>query len=1057
MPGIDADATGAFFEGTLTLETVSSVLDDALGSISGSALFPCGGTSRITEGERRRAAVLFVDLTGFTLLSESMDHEELHALLGRIMGILSTVVTSYGGYVDKFEGDRLMALFGAMFSTENDSVRAVGCALKMLELLEDVREALRSMPLVSARIGIDFGPLTVAPDPSGHVTATGLTVNLASRLEQAAPPGTALVSSAVHRECGELYSWHELGPIQVRGITAEVEVFRPLGPGKIRQERWQRAAKLAGSPFVGRSDDIERIRNLLLRPGEKTDETALVMIAGDAGIGKSRLAHRCIEEVSGFRVLRGQALSHAQPSCWLWISLLRNYFDSGEGADHSRNWYLDGIARLASECSEERTRTALENYASSLSGILSLDAPGLKSGASAGVPALANAIRSALEAVFSRERTLLLLEDLHWVDEVSLSVLRLVLGQGMLVQPGGIIMTTRLPAPMLGNTQCPLQTIELSPLSDPDSMTVAAHLLSLEAPEQVDAGLAGLVLRVGRGNPFVVEELVLSLMESGGLIEDDRGRWSLSIPCENVQIPSSISVLTQARMDRLPRAERRMLQFASVLGERFSLELLEAVLRDLSIDVEEPGKTLQSLVEKGFLAGSEDRAYLFRHALVRMAAYETLLKHNARLLHRSTAAAMEKLYPTELDALAPVILSHWEGAEDRENSFRWALRAMLIARDGGRPEEALKLAERLLELTGAALEETLWQGRMQALLVRQEMVERGGAHEEAVRLADLMYLEAHGRNSLEWEAASLRARAKVLQELGRNTDFETTIRQALDAAVGSGNEVLEAKVKMTLANYRSSVGLAGGAMELYTEASEALERNGMGAETASLLSNMAVHAFRQGDDELSAKFAEMAVKTHSRHGNLQGLGYSLNSLAIACARRECYDRAEELFLEALEASRKTGDRVHECTLLGNLGLLARKRGDIRKAMAYTDESIDLATRFRNYRTIATSLVNRANILRMERDWEGALASAMRSLEVNELAGDVLNVAYAKGVLGLVYLESGESAEAFRVCGELGRYVEAHSIRLEILDDYRQLLDDLEARGFPVVRPSRPSS
>ncbi|MFO7627522.1 MAG: adenylate/guanylate cyclase domain-containing protein, partial [Candidatus Fermentibacteraceae bacterium] len=788
----------------MTLENMSMVLDDALDSIAGTGAFSCGGTAKLSEGERRRAAVLFLDLTGFTLLSESMDHEELHVLLGRIMGLLSTVVASYGGYVDKFEGDRLMALFGAVTATENDSVRAVGCALRMLELLEDIRGALGGATAVSARVGIDFGPLTVAPDPSGHMTATGHTVNIASRLEEAAVTGSTLVSGAVRKECGDLYTWQDLGSMPVRGTGSVIDAFRPLGPGRLRMERWQRAARLAGSPFVGRKEITDTIVKALQASSAEGSEPAVFMICADAGIGKSRLAHHCVSFPAGFRILHGKALSHAQPSCWLWISLLRDFLDADENTDCSREFYASGIRALSARCPVARTRAALDNLAENLSEILSLDAVWLKGGATANSQAVMNAIRPALEAVFSIGDTLLLLEDLHWADEVSLSVLRGVLSQGMMVQPSGIIMTSRPPVPDLGTPLCAPSRIELAPLSDSDSIEIAAHILSLPPRKPLQPELAELIRRVARGNPFVVEELVLSLIESGGLKEVEPGTWEQTVPCDRVRIPSSISVLTQARMDRLPGEERRTLQYASVLGERFSRELLEAVLKDLSLDGESLGLTIAGLLEKGFLSEMGPMGLGFRHALVRMAAYETLLKQNARLLHRTAALAMERLYPTELDALSPVILSHWDGARDTDNSLKWALRAMRIARDGGRPEEANSLSERILELAGDAPDDRMWQATMQALLVRQEMVERGGSHEEALGIIDRMLGGAEVRKSPFWLATSLRARAKVLQELGWNSEFERTIQDALSASEASGDEIITAKTKMTLANHRSS-------------------------------------------------------------------------------------------------------------------------------------------------------------------------------------------------------------------------------------------------------------
>ena len=1031
------------------MDRVSSVLDDALARVPGNTFFPCGETSRIIEGERRRAAVLFLDLTGFTLLSEAIDHEDLHVLLGRVMGLLSRVVNSCGGYVDKFEGDRLMALFGAIASTENDSARAVGCALRMLDLLDELRPALPEFPGLSARIGIDFGPLTVAPDPSGHLTATGLTVNLASRLEESASPGTALVSEAVRRECGELYSLIDTWKVSIRGISSPVASFEPTGPGKIRFERWERASRLYGAPFVGRSRVRESIGKALKPTGLSACEPPVFIMVGDPGIGKSRLAHECIVSLGEYRVLRGYALSHAQPSCWLWISLLRGYFNAGSPGGETAEWYQAGIKELAASCGEERPRTVLESCAPQLAAILSMDATGFEN-FSPEFSTVTNTVRSALEAVFSTSGTLLLLEDLQWADELSMRLLQDILSQGLFIQPAGIIMTTRLPAPVLLNPSLSVNTIYLEPLSDDDCLSIAAYLLQTDL---LDDELKRLIRSVGRGNPFFVEELVLSLIESDGILRNSDDCCTLSLSCDQVKIPGSISVLTQARMDRLPKQERRILQYASVLGERFETTVLDSMVRRVSELGDNLGEILLNLENRGFLSGADGKSFSFRHSLVRVAAYETLLKHNSRILHKAAAESIEQLNPTELDALAPVLFAHWEAAQDWKKSLEWASRAMMTARDGGRPEETLGFAKRIMELAGKAGDDRYWEERMNALLVWHEILKRKGEHEDAIRTADRIASEAREKNSLAWEGIALRARAAVLQELGRNPEFESTIEEAMKIALAGRNEILAAKINMTLANYRSSTGITEGVMDLYREATDVMEKHGMEPEAASLYSNMAVHAFRFGEDALSASYAEKAIRLQKKQGNLLGLGYSLNSLAIACARRERFERAEELFLEALDASRKTGDRIHESTLLGNLGLLAKKRGNIREAMEFTDASIELASRTRNYRTVAIALVNKANIQRMTGDFDGSMESANESLRINALTNDVLNTAYAMGVKGLLLVELDRLKEAETLCDQLRLHVERHRIKQGMLEDYRQLIEVLETRGVSTTRPA----
>ncbi|MBN1435193.1 hypothetical protein JW921_10570, partial [Candidatus Fermentibacterales bacterium] len=309
------------------LERLSRVLDPS----------PCEA-ARLLPGERRNVAVLFLDLQGFTSLSESHDHELMHRITSAVMGALSRIVEAHGGYVDKFEGDRIMALFGAREAHENDCVRAVSCGLRMLQALEDLGGHMsRSGLRLPARVGISYGSVTVAPDPSGHITATGDEVNLASRMETSAEPGTVMATLRVRTECGDLFQWLDLGDITVKGKSEPVSAWRPVGPGAVQRERWERASALARSPLVGRESELALISEAIdrhLSEGRRNRRGGAAHLVfdlvGEAGIGKSRLVHEACcsllalrHEEGGVQVLRGSARSFAQPPFWLWSTLMR--------------------------------------------------------------------------------------------------------------------------------------------------------------------------------------------------------------------------------------------------------------------------------------------------------------------------------------------------------------------------------------------------------------------------------------------------------------------------------------------------------------------------------------------------------------------------------------------------------------------------------------------------------------------------------------------------------------------------------------------------------------
>ena len=291
------------------------------------------------EGERRKVAILFLDIHGFTSISETMDHERLYKFTFAVMQALSRIVEQHNGYVDKFEGDLIMAMFGAKQSTENDSFRAVTCALKMLDQISEINGVVSRKGIeLGVRIGVNTGWVTVAPDPSGHLTAIGDDVNLASRMESTAQLNTVQVTEMVHRDCGDQFEWEDLGEISVKGKRLPVHTFRPLGAGKVQYDRWKRASRISNTPLFGREAEFNELIGLWVKrinepPSQNPKGYArhiLVGMNGDSGIGKSRLVYEFLQTISREQemlILRGNTLPYAQPAFWLWISILRNYFE----------------------------------------------------------------------------------------------------------------------------------------------------------------------------------------------------------------------------------------------------------------------------------------------------------------------------------------------------------------------------------------------------------------------------------------------------------------------------------------------------------------------------------------------------------------------------------------------------------------------------------------------------------------------------------------------------------------------------------------------------------
>ena len=1027
---------------------ILSLLEESLERIPGMQGLSSGRTLKLREGERRRTAVLFLDLKGFTSISEKLDHEVVHSLVSGVMGVLSRVVEAYGGYVDKFEGDRIMALFGARVAAENDSARAVGSALRMLSVLEELGPVFPDGSHFSARIGIDFGPVTVGPDPSGHLTAIGGVTNLASRIEEMAEVGTVLVTRSVRDQCGDLFRWEDLGEVEVRGLAAPAHVFRPGGPGDAYIDRWQRAERLAGSPLVGRDPQIRLMRDALERAAAGS-RGSMVLLEGDAGIGKSRLIHDFTGTVPGVRVLRGHALAYAQPPYWLWISMIRDCLGIESEGPELVPPMEDRLEEVVSSCPDTRRACVLETSIPLLSRLVSLGHLGYHSSSTTEHEALKQAQMAFLMAACSSGDVVLVLEDLHWADEGSLEVLRELLCLQDETSPLLVLATSRPPAPEFGTS---VTTIGLGPLDTDSVRRVACYILSADE-ETVSPRLVEFVTEVGKGNPFVVEELVLGLLDTGAIHRSGEGEWSLVVSPEHIEIPSSIRAISQARIDRLPVDERKLLQYSSVLGIEFSSEVLGGLLDELSLTGFDCAALLSSLVSKGFLVETDPGRFTFRHSLIQRSAYGTLLRHNLRLLHRAAALALEKLYTPGIEAMSPVIFAHWEAAGDRDRMVVWGSKALAKIYASGQTEESMRIAEKIIDWTEDSDLDTWYDARQRAKsLKRAVMMMRGESDMGSAIIAE-MIRHAREKGDPNWELDALRARAQLQMDRGEFEEMEDTLRKAMELARKHDLQVYLARLKITMADYLSDTTRSREAEEYYLEGIDGLEEYGEPEQVGTAIGNLSNLYGRIGRNEESRECAEKAVRIHEAVGDLHSLGYGLNGVAVTYAMDGDIDTAEEYFNRALQINRKVGNTSQEGVVLGNLGIVAKIRGDFDTAIERYEQAVEIAGKCCNQRSHSIALANLANLLHMTGSDERAEECARDSLRISAGIRDMSTVVTAGSILGLILLDTGRRDEAVECYDAALRVIEEFDLSRPTVEDFDNLRDALEAEGIETALPS----
>ena len=1027
---------------------MTSVLVDSFSGRNGGERLFTGKTPRLVQGERRRVAVLFLDLTGFTPLAEKLDHEEVHKLLGELMGFLSSVVESHGGYVDKLQGDRLMALFGAKWAVENDSARALDCALKMMEVLRSTDSAMPEGVSLSARAGVHFGPVTVAPDPTGHLTATGSTVNAASRIEESARPGEVSVSHAVVKECGETYSFRELGEFDLKGLEKPMVLYTPTGPGRVRRERWERAAGLAHAPLVGRKREKERIERLLNRTSANTGDTFFIKFRGEAGIGKSRMLHHLMKKASGFTVLHGHTRPYSQPPFWIWTRMLRDYMGlrSREKAGASGR-----ILQLARSCPDGKLGKKVKEVEPLLSEVLSAAGSAEREFSPEESGNMVTALRLLLDAIGARGKLLVAQEDTQWMDEPSRRVLKLFADSG-----GGpasaVVAVTERPCPNpLFAEQFQWELIGLEPMPAEDIGSIAGHLLSNgTAPADLERGLLEMLEERGGGNPLYTEELVQSLVHSGGIGRDGQGTWKLSIDPDHIQIPSSIRSLVQSRMDMLPAEDRMLLQIASVIGESFRMAVLHRVVSRLQpeADVQEAVDRLESL---GFLRGESGERVSFRHDLLQSSVYSTVLKHNRRTIHALTAEALISLYPEEEKTLAPVIFTHWDRTDRREMKLEWGQKALDSALCFQQNSEIMRLAEKLLQLADRDHRDD-WQVRMNAHGAMEVVLSRSGDLDRAVKLLNRTIRESRDRGVPAVEISALRRKSILLKEKGVMEEAEALLELALEKARLIEDETLTGQIYAAMGVFFADTGKVEKAGECYRKALEVFRNNSKNSMVAAIRSNLANLFLMTGNRREAVEEYKAAIGICRSAGLRSSLGYCLNGYAIAMAQLNDLDAASRLFQEALEIESDIGNLPLQSSILSNLGILTRMKGDYRKSLEYRLASLDLARKSNNRHTECISLVNAGNMYRLMGRLEEAEDNTRLGLEIADDISDIRTVCHGLSVLGMVYLQKSETQRALDHYDRARKIADKGGIGPGIVDDLDDLIEMLDERKIHHEKP-----
>ena len=856
------------------------------------------------DGERKHVTVLFADVVDSTGLGEKLDPEQVAEIMNGAFAFLDASVTKYGGTVARLLGDAIIAVFGAPVAHEDDAERAVRAGLDIQAATREYAELVERDYGVEfeVRVGINTG-LAVLAAMGGELrteyTAMGDTTNVAARMQAAAIPGTILISASTYHLVKELFEFKGRGATMIKGKSTAIETYEVVAtkavPGKVR------GLKGLASPLVGRDAEYKLLNDGLNEARE--GRGAFVAVIGEAGLGKSRLLAEISESAkSGPQVawLEGRALSYGQAVTYYpWRQIIREAIGAQEGEAPEvvrEKLYRDSACATMTEDDSKYLEVMLSVESdATLQAVAALEGEAL-------VDKITEAARCYLRARADLMPTVIVLDDLHWADSASLELLLNVAG---LVESWPLLIICLLrpdkDTPSWSATEqarsqlgAHYTEILLEPLDAEDAKELLGNLLYIEdLPESVRK----LILNKAEGNPFFVEEVIRTLIDSEYIVQENN-HWRTTREIVNVTIPDTLTGVLSARIDRLPENTKHVAQTAAVLGRIFGYRLLKTVCAAApspeQIEDVEPHLgilTYEELVRER--VHDPELEYIFKHALTQEAAYELLLIRRRKVLHRRAGEVLERLYPKQRGELASALAYHFRLGEDWQRAADYAI---------GAGAQAVKVF---------AMNEALayYDNAYEALKKVSEA--------SSEQLCDVI---------LGWTPAALK--------LKPYQDVVDRLEEAEKIARELGDEARLARVLHWTANAYISNGFPTRGMPALFESYQLAER--LGDERLTLAATFWMTAEMIDRDPRSGleQMNNVAEAAH-KYRRYEVEAHALAKKAIAHARLGEFAEARDAVERAFEVSRKTDSVVNGADVALGSSLAFLDMGDVQRGLEYS--------------------------------------------------------------------------------------------------------------------------
>jgi len=1028
-------------------------------------------TIKLKQGERRMVAVLFADIKGFTNLSETLDHEEVQTLIDQLMKIFSHCVELHAGYVDKYTGDEIMALFGAKAASEVDTQRAINTAMLMLKKLKHFNTILKNSEKykhldinLSIRIGINTGMVTtgaVGKEREGDYTAYGDTVNLASRMESNAPINTIMVAEDTMELVKDYFIFKDHGFVEVKGKSKPISVF-------VLQSKKDLSMNIS-TPFIGREKEIKILSETYIKQSKETEENSFnkinfIGVTAEAGIGKSRLLDEYLKANKETYFSLCHASNISSKPYYLFIRLIKDAFNISQmdSIEESKRKFEVGMQSL-----EQINPDYKKQLDSAMPFIGFLIGLSYKDDRLKDRQELQNhlniSIKALLKALCKKANTnnlpyILILDDLHWIDKMSAGMLEYIINTFNIENKRDktnfsqllVLATYRMEykVPDALKNILSFTEINLNPLTKEDSISLIEHSTkNLDLSEQTISDL----IEKSKGNPFFIEEWVSLLREKhkhAEAIDESRG-------IKNVyEVPRSINALILARIDSLEKTLKLLLQKATIIGEDFFIQILSQLEKKLGGDanIDKPVHTLE---DEDFIHHYINQLdhYKFKHMLTRDVAYSTILISNKVLLHKAVAEIIEEYFADKLDTFYFDLAIHYDISKNYDKALEYLFLAGKKHKGLFDYTHAIQCFERIVSIVES-------EAKYKSIIDKNDL-----SQQEASIYKYYIKSRIHLGNILldtgDWDKAKIaynsldtydisddHSNYLFLKDFGQYYNFKRDFKnatayfnKALGIASKLDNKSYIATIIGKLAYCEFDKGNLDQALAGFKEELSIFEKidEEMGIALAQGHAGMAL--FQQGNLEDALGYFKMQYDISKQYDSKQMILQASGNIALIYNIRGEYDKSLKIYGEVMQIAEDIHDLRSQGMTYGNLGIIYKNTEDYDLSIQNNNKQLDIAEKIGDDWQKANAYSNSAVVHQKIGLFDKSLEYHNKNIQLQKKINN--NIALARSYLNLANLifDIGDIKEAKK------RLEQGAEISQELGDERSMHIRDFELAKF----------